>query len=698
MNTPEADCKCTTEVISPFRTLITWEEWKKDIAIKDFWENLKTFFGKNIIDVGSTGEGLAKPSSTLKRDSDIDMMETDTSYVVFERHEIRNHSCNILKLENSNNHPGYANLRLLMNNQYLHPNEFKERLKQRDLTTIFSGGYGRKTNCATAVHGPAVTTTAKPSLFSSTGSQHEIKSLDFVLAVHCNEWPSQADEWPERSRLNWPSFSMIAKVRQMGCDLVPTGVYGSSDTDTEWRISFVRAERFLIRSMNPAQLKIVALLRIIFKNRAFGVDFHKKISSYVAKTAFFWVSEECDASIWKEEVFIKYVRLCLEKIMLFVRNGECPNFFMKKCNVLYNKLETHEKEVFSRLIEIFITNGCFNCKITTLPGIGSPSDQVCPEEQKCYKCLVHKEVQNKVSERESMEELGNLLFAMVSFATFDSFTETLTKLYDFSISHKNKRTIYLRDFMFRCLLCAKLRICNTLIHHLYADQNNRVDMIRYLMFKANVRTVAEKLSPSEVTQIAHVYFTNELYEDVLSFVTPMILLYQSYPCVRFDSNPSIRKVDVFNVSDPTAFSPVCNITFFKVEEPILPNELRLELSIASTELSQSSRSMAESYPFVFEVNTHPLVYAYYMKYKCHKQLNDIQEASTALKKLQDQILEDTAYRYHGLNLLGVCLCENGRFEEAMTVFASSYQERIFRKSVLFHTAIALRKCFKIYKK
>ena len=160
----------------------------------------------------------------------------------------------------------------------------------------------------------------------------------------------------------------------------------------------------------------------------------------------------------------------------------------------------------------------------------------------------------------------------------------------------------------------------------------------------------------------------------------MILLYQSYPCVRFDSNPSIRKVDVLNISDPTAFSPVCNITFFKVEEPFLPNELRLELSISSTELSQSSRSFVNSYPFVFEVNTHPLVYAYYMKYKCHKQLNDTQEASTALKKLQDQILEDTAYRYHGLNLLGVCLCENGRFEEAMTVFASSYRSVFFVKA------------------
>lgn len=180
---------------------------------------------------------------------------------------------------------------MLLSDEYLDPNEFKERLKDRDMATLFTITTGRKTICTYTVHGPAITVTAKPSIFPSTDSQYEVKSLDLVLAVHCNEWPSQADEWPERSRLNWPSFSMIAKVMEMGCDLVPTGVYGSTDTDTEWRISFVRAEMYLIHSMNPAQLKTVALLRIIFKNRIFGEDFHKKICSYVAKTAFFWVYE-----------------------------------------------------------------------------------------------------------------------------------------------------------------------------------------------------------------------------------------------------------------------------------------------------------------------------------------------------------------------------------------------------------------------
>lgn len=64
--------------------MITPEKWKKKLAIDDFFETFHKLYGSNILHVGSTGEGLAKPSATLKRDSDIDIMITDTKYVVIE--------------------------------------------------------------------------------------------------------------------------------------------------------------------------------------------------------------------------------------------------------------------------------------------------------------------------------------------------------------------------------------------------------------------------------------------------------------------------------------------------------------------------------------------------------------------------------------------------------------------------------------
>ena len=410
------------------------------------------------------------------------------------------------------------------------------------------------------------------------------------------------------------------------------------------------------------------------------------------QTAFFWVCEECDGSLWRKECFIKYLWLCLQKIMLFVKNGECPNYFMKNCNVLYGKLESFEKQIFSEKINIFLSNGCFIDKLTKLPGIGSPSDNVCPQDTKCSNGLLYKDFQRMISERATMEDFAECIFSNLSTASSESFMVTLKEIHfllcDFPIFHKSRHTVFLQEFMIRCLLCTKLRIGNVLRHHIDEGQNNRVNMIRNLLFKADV--TMDRLCPSEVTQIAHVFFTNKFYEDVLYFVRTMFLAFKSNPCIRFNSNASIRKHDVGKLSETSAFCPVYNITFFKLEESILPNELRLEIFVASVEHAENPKK----HPFLFHVNIHPLVYAYYMKYKCYKHLNDFSQSSIALKELQEQILEETVHQYHGLNLLGFCLYECRRVEDALKIFALSYKERIFRKSVLYHTAIALRKCFR----
>lgn len=99
-----------------------------------------------------------------------------------------------------------------------------------------------------------------------------------------------ANEWINQTRLNWPPETMISEIVKLGCDLIPVGSSGNHTDSKEWRISFVRAERCLIRSLNAAQLKTIVLLKVIFKHRMFGDGFHDTISSYVAKCSFFWIS------------------------------------------------------------------------------------------------------------------------------------------------------------------------------------------------------------------------------------------------------------------------------------------------------------------------------------------------------------------------------------------------------------------------
>lgn len=137
---------------------------------------------------------------------------------------------------------------------------------------------------------------------------------------------------------------MIAEAVKMGCDLVPIGPAGNSMEDEEWRISLVRAERHLVHTLNSAQLKTLVLLKIIFKYGVFGEIFHKRISSYVAKTAFFFTSEENNGDQWENRHCIHYLSLCLRQLLYFVSNLFCPNYFIRDCNVLRQKLNDLEKQ------------------------------------------------------------------------------------------------------------------------------------------------------------------------------------------------------------------------------------------------------------------------------------------------------------------------------------------------------------------
>lgn len=77
-----------------------------------------------------------------------------------------------------------------------------------------------------------------------------IKLIDFVIGICCDEWFFVVDEWFERKCLGWFFGILIVKVVEMGCDLVFIGLGGNSLDDKEWRILFVRVERFFIYLLN----------------------------------------------------------------------------------------------------------------------------------------------------------------------------------------------------------------------------------------------------------------------------------------------------------------------------------------------------------------------------------------------------------------------------------------------------------------
>lgn len=371
------------------------EMWKKYLSCIIFMENAfslpyqkaETAQFQEIFIAGSFGEGIKTISACTEKTTDFDFMLREIRYVAIERHvqQDGNHSnVSVVMIENSELYPGYALLRTTESRElpsYLSSRHFFTP----NLSYITPVPEGNILIDSYARHGPALL-----CLFNLIASQNlspdidtdtdtEVLELDFVACIHCDEWPSVADEWIERNRSCWPSGIMIADIVEMGCDLVPSGAHGSINQSNEWRISFARAERYLIHNMNSAQLQTYVLLQIISKKNTYGESFHQIVDSYVFKTAFFWTSEEYDGSQWDDRHYIKYVRLCLRKLLQFVREGNCPNFFMRNCNILRTKLDNDQKRNFSLELENFTSDPSFKHTMDSL--VTDARSKLCESDQ-----------------------------------------------------------------------------------------------------------------------------------------------------------------------------------------------------------------------------------------------------------------------------------------------------------------------------
>jgi hypothetical protein len=64
---------------------------------------------------------------------------------------------------------------------------------------------------------------------------------------------------------------------------------------------------------------------------------HEEISellcSYFLKTTLFWVIEETQRSIWDPKYMMLCFHLCLERLMKFIIDENCPNYFLPLNNM-----------------------------------------------------------------------------------------------------------------------------------------------------------------------------------------------------------------------------------------------------------------------------------------------------------------------------------------------------------------------------
>lgn len=396
-------------------------------------------------------------------------------------------------------------------------------------------------------------------------------------------------------------------------------------------------------------------------------------------------------------------------MLYFVANLFCPNYFIRDCNVLRQKLNDLEKQSFIDTLDNFITKDNFKEKILSLLKTSGPRTTFVGwlSYVNFFKNVQFLRFLKSGVDREIQENLGRDLLVFLSSPTAKNFRSSIDELLfllrsfrkSSLTSNDNMDNIAFQDFFIRCLTCAQLRSVNAAIFRNELTENERFDILHRLLSNANLKT--ETLCAADITQIAHVFFTNALYKNALHLIIPMLEEFKKVPDFGLKGIPLSLKLfysTLFNKNDVPFASlrrPVCDITFFSLEESILTEHLRLEIVLAELGYGMVAGSgQIKSLACHFHVYVHSLVYAYYMKYKCCLYMGRNIDSFRALQELEDQVLENTEHEYFNLNLLGCSVLESGNFESAMKIFALSYKKRVYRISVFYHVGILLRRCLK----
>ena len=232
-------------------------------------------------------------------------------------------------------HPGYVLVECVIKGRVAAP--YPSGALKNTIFTIFPY---LKSLFTVFPHGPSISS-------SSFGDD-----IDLVPYLKCESWPEIAREWICRKRcFGWPSQEMINEIVKQGCYIVPVGIKVDNGSENEWRLSFSLAEKYLIFTFNHTQLMIYEMLKIILKEI---ISQHEDISellcSYFLKTTLFWVIEETQRSIWDPKYMVLCFHLCLERLMQFILEENCPNYFLPINNMFNGRFSLSDKENLFQIV------------------------------------------------------------------------------------------------------------------------------------------------------------------------------------------------------------------------------------------------------------------------------------------------------------------------------------------------------------
>jgi len=112
------------------------------------------------------------------------------------------------------------------------------------------------------------------------------------------------------------------------------------------------AKKQLSHAMNYTQILCYALLKLSLKNI---IDRNDKVNgllcSYFMKTALFWLSEDIFTNAFPLQNVFRCYLLCLDKLISWVKNCHCPNYFIPQHNMFRKKINRSNSPLLLNVLE-----------------------------------------------------------------------------------------------------------------------------------------------------------------------------------------------------------------------------------------------------------------------------------------------------------------------------------------------------------
>jgi len=279
---------------------------------------------------GSQSEGTTTPGLQ----SDIDMLYTSYKYnIMYSWADWKQRKFNLLMVRDANTPPQHYLLQCIRGDIPLPVTHY-------DHPDCVTDSQGRVFYSNMAIVRMAAAVCGDRHLRHGPSNSNS-ETVDIVAAFQCNTLPSEIMSWFTKMQHGfWPPQETLQAARMCPCFLVPDGYHGSPTEQLEWRITPNLIERLLMFSLKMLPIKCLVILKML-KTQEFVKYIHCencKFTTFHCKTALFFTLNRTPQTVWTKSRLIECIVICLQTILEFLNQGECPHFIVEGVDLFDGKL------------------------------------------------------------------------------------------------------------------------------------------------------------------------------------------------------------------------------------------------------------------------------------------------------------------------------------------------------------------------